>query len=654
MPSYLSSLSDKSISEKRHSFHKKWTSFEYKFNPFFLRAKRSCIINNIILVFNEPVQLGVDAIVLRDAVSPEVLETYNESSPEVTISGSTILLIDPVSLYLQYEIQYSVEIGANVILDLSGNAFAGIAEGDWLFTTADKQTQTINFTSLPPRSYGDANFPLNASALSSLAITYEVVEGPISISGSTVTIEGAGNVTIRTTQSGNDTYQAAVSVEQSFVLSKDSQNITFGSLSSKTFGDAEFTLSPTVASGLEVTLSVVSGPVILAENQVIIVGAGLAVIAANQAENDLYAAASEVQRSFTVTEKSQTITFNTPADKTFGDAGFDLDATSDSGLEISYEVLFDDPATITGNILSIHGVGSIRISATQLGNSNYSTASSIIRAFTVSKANQTITFNAPADKAYGDAYFDLKATNDSELAISYFIISGNATISGNTVTITGLGSVTIRATQAGSSNYNLASSIDKSFTVNQKAITITADAKSKVFGESDPALTYQITSGALESGDSFTGSLTREVGEDTGIYTINVGSISTGANYNVSYVSADLTISQKAITITADAKSKVFGEADPALTYQITSGALASGGSFTGSLARAEGEDVNTYAINVGDVSAGSNYNTSYVSADLTISKANQTIAITSIIDKVITDTSFGVTANTTSGLTLA
>jgi hypothetical protein len=654
LPSYLSSLSDKSISEKRHSFHKKWTSFEYKFNPFFLRAKRSCIINNIILVFNEPVQLGVDAIVLRDAVSPEVLETYNESSPEVTISGSTILLIDPVSLYLQYEIQYSVEIGANVILDLSGNAFAGIAEGDWLFTTADKQTQTINFTSLPPRSYGDANFPLNASALSSLAITYEVVEGPISISGSTVTIEGAGNVTIRTTQSGNDTYQAAVSVEQSFVLSKDSQNITFGSLSSKTFGDAEFTLSPTVASGLEVTLSVVSGPVILAENQVIIVGAGLAVIAANQAENDLYAAASEVQRSFTVTEKSQTITFNTPADKTFGDAGFDLDATSDSGLEISYEVLFDDPATITGNILSIHGVGSIRISATQLGNSNYSTASSIIRAFTVSKANQTITFNAPADKAYGDAYFDLKATNDSELAISYFIISGNATISGNTVTITGLGSVTIRATQAGSSNYNLASSIDKSFTVNQKAITITADAKSKVFGESDPALTYQITSGALESGDSFTGSLTREVGEDTGIYTINVGSISTGANYNVSYVSADLTISQKAITITADAKSKVFGEADPALTYQITSGALASGGSFTGSLARAEGEDVNTYAINVGDVSAGSNYNTSYVSADLTISKANQTIAITSIIDKVITDTSFGVTANTTSGLTLA
>jgi hypothetical protein len=654
LPSYLSSLSDKSISEKRHSFHKKWTSFEYKFNPFFLRAKRSCIINNIILVFNEPVQLGVDAIVLRDAVSAEVLETYNESSPEVTISGSTILLIDPVSLYLQYEIQYSVEIGANVILDLSGNAFAGIAEGDWLFTTADKQTQTINFTSLPPRSYGDANFPLNASALSSLAITYEVVEGPISISGSTVTIEGAGNVTIRTTQSGNDTYQAAVSVEQSFVLSKDSQNITFGSLSSKTFGDAEFTLSPTVASGLEVTLSVVSGPVILAENQVIIVGAGLAVIAANQAENDLYAAASEVQRSFTVTEKSQTITFNTPADKTFGDAGFDLDATSDSGLEISYEVLFDDPATITGNILSIHGVGSIRISATQLGNSNYSTASSIIRAFTVSKANQTITFNAPADKAYGDAYFDLKATNDSELAISYFIISGNATISGNTVTITGLGSVTIRATQAGSSNYNLASSIDKSFTVNQKAITITADAKSKVFGESDPALTYQITSGALESGDSFTGSLTREVGEDTGIYTINVGSISTGANYNVSYVSADLTISQKAITITADAKSKVFGEADPALTYQITSGALASGGSFTGSLARAEGEDVNTYAINVGDVSAGSNYNTSYVSADLTISKANQTIAITSIIDKVITDTSFGVTANTTSGLTLA
>ena len=118
---------------------------------------------------------------LRDAVSGEVLKTYNESSTEVSISGGTILLIDPASPYLQYETQYSVEIGGNMIQDLSGNPFTGIAEGDWLFTTADRQLQTISFTTLSTRSYGDANFNLVASASSSLPITYEVVAGPASI-----------------------------------------------------------------------------------------------------------------------------------------------------------------------------------------------------------------------------------------------------------------------------------------------------------------------------------------------------------------------------------------------------------------------------------------------------------------------------------------
>ncbi|MGL1888875.1 MAG: Ig-like domain-containing protein, partial [Reichenbachiella sp.] len=500
------------------------------------------IINNIIVFFNEPVQLGVGAIILTDAVSGAVLETYNENSPEVSISGGTGLVIDPSSPYLLYETQYSVEIGSNVIQDLSGNPFEGIAEGDWLFTTADKQTQSISFSTLPTRVYGSGDFTLNASATSSLPIIYEVVEGPISIEGSTVSILGAGDVTIRATQAGNDTYQAAVSVEQSFTVTQQAQSISFGSQPDKIFGVAPFALSATASSGFEVGFTVVSGPALISSGDVIITGVGTITIAANQSGDENIASADEVQRTITVSKSTQIITFNTPANKVFGDA-VNLDATSNSGLEINYSVL-----------------------------------------------------------------------------------SGPATVTENTVSITGVGTVNIRASQAGNVNYTAAADVDRSFTITQKSITITADAVSKIYGEADPSLTYQITTGALESGDDFTGSLSRVSGEDAGTYVVNVETVSAGANYNLSFTSADFTITQKSITITADAVSKIYGEADPSLTYQITAGTLESGDDFTGSLSRLSGEDAGAYAVNVETVSAGSNYNVSFTSSDLTITQKSITI----------------------------
>ncbi len=54
------------------------------------------------------------------------------------------------------------------------------------------------------------------------------------------------------------------------------------------------------------------------------------------------------------------------------------------------------------------------------------------------------------------------------------------------------------------------------------------------------------------------------------------------------------------MTVTADPQTKTYGEADPALTYQITSGALVNGDSFTGGLVRAPGENVGSYAISQG------------------------------------------------------
>jgi len=79
--------------------------------------------------------------------------------------------------------------------------------------------------------------------------------------------------------------------------------------------------------------------------------------------------------------------------------------------------------------------------------------------------NQTISFGALAPKTFGDAPFTLTATATSGLPVSFSIVSGPATISGNTLTITGAGTVVVRASQPGNSSFNPAPNVDQSFIV---------------------------------------------------------------------------------------------------------------------------------------------------------------------------------------------
>lgn len=80
------------------------------------------------------------------------------------------------------------------------------------------------------------------------------------------------------------------------------------------------------------------------------------------------------------------------------------------------------------------------------------------------------------------------------------------------------------------------------YLLTKRSITITADAKTKVYGTADPALTYTITSGSLYNESDLTGSLSREPGEDVGIYTINKGTLSLTDNYTMTYIPANFEI----------------------------------------------------------------------------------------------------------------
>jgi hypothetical protein len=125
----------------------------------------------------------------------------------------------------------------------------------------------------------------------------------------------------------------------------------------------------------------------------------------------------------------------------------------------------------------------------------------------------------------------------------------------------------------------------------------------------------------LYGSDKLTGRLLRESGEDAGTYKINQGTLdldnNTKINYNIKFYGGNLTIKPKTLTITADAKTKIIDEKDPVLTY--TSEGLVGTDKISGKLTRDEGENLGTYAIRQGSLSAGNNYSISYTGANLTI-----------------------------------
>lgn len=149
---------------------------------------------------------------------------------------------------------------------------------------------------------------------------------------------------------------------------------------------------------------------------------------------------------------AQTISFAALPDKIFGDPPFSLNATATSGLPITFAIS-SGPAILSGNMLTIVGAGTVTITASQQGDATYASAPQVSRSFTVGKAPQTVTFPAPGSVAYGDAPFLIAASATTGLPVSFTVLSGNVSLSGNTITLTGAGSITIRAAQAGNQHY---------------------------------------------------------------------------------------------------------------------------------------------------------------------------------------------------------
>lgn len=174
--------------------------------------------------------------------------------------------------------------------------------------------------------------------------------------------------------------------------------------------------------------------------------------------------------------KSQTITTGTVENKRITSGPFDLNATASSNLPIKL-VVVSGPATISDKKVTLTGQpGKVIIRASQEGNATFEPAPNVEITFEVKvKDSQKITFATIPTKTLGDAPFVLAATASSNLPIVYNIVSGPATINGNILTLTGLGKVTLKATQAGNETYFAADDVTISFCVAPSKPTITSD-----------------------------------------------------------------------------------------------------------------------------------------------------------------------------------
>jgi len=167
-------------------------------------------------------------------------------------------------------------------------------------------------------------------------------------------------------------------------------------------------------------------------------------------------------------------------------------------------------------------------------------------------------------------------------------------------------------------------------TINPYDIKVKADKRYKQYGDTDPKYSVSVVEGKLQNGDAISeiecGQMTREEGEQIGLYVINQGDYSLGQNYNIVFESGELEIIQAELVIQADKLTKKYGNLDNELTYTIIEGKVSFNDKFEGKLIREEGENIGVYEISQGTLSINENYNMTFKGATFTIEKRALTI----------------------------
>lgn len=195
---------------------------------------------------------------------------------------------------------YYAGLAGTYTLKYKNNCGYGPASNSFNFP-ADTISQTITFPHTDTLTLSPGlRIALPATASSGLPVFYQKISGPGTVLNDSLYVTATGTMIIKALQPGDDIYSPAIPVNDTIIIRKGTQLISFDSIPSKIYPAPAFALTASSSVGLPVSFSVVSGPATISNGNLTILGAGTITVRAAQSGDSNYHAAAPVDRSFCV------------------------------------------------------------------------------------------------------------------------------------------------------------------------------------------------------------------------------------------------------------------------------------------------------------------------------------------------------------------
>lgn len=339
-----------------------------------------------------------------------------------------------------------------------------------------KLAQTITFPALTATSISTGSVTVAAAASSGLPVSFTTTTPAVctagGANGATITLVAGGTCTVRASQAGNGTFNAAPNVNRNFTVTRLAQTITFPALTAKTMAASPVTVTATASSGLAVVFTTTT-PLVCTPSgpnggEIVLVAVGTCTVRATQPGDGTYNAAPGVNRSFAVAVGAQTITFAPIADARLADT-VTASATASSGLPVTITSTTPAVCTTPGTTdpaVTLLAVGTCTLRATQGGSANWSAAPAVTVSFAVAaKQAQTITFLRPGSSIQPmNRSVTLEATASSGLPVTYTTTTPeHCSVDGSLAVPILSGTCTIQADQAGDATFDAAPTATRTF-----------------------------------------------------------------------------------------------------------------------------------------------------------------------------------------------
>jgi len=465
----------------------------------------------------------------------------------------------------------------------------------------------------------------------------------VTYNGSSTAPTNAGTYAVVATV--NDTvYQGSTS--GTLTISKAGQSISFSTTNSKIYGTADYGPGATVGTGLPIIYEsnnpAVATVITDAENNQLIhvVSAGTAIITARQPGNENYFTVSADQ-TLTVSKAQLQVTADNKQ-RAYGVTDPIFTATYSGFVYGQDATVIDGTPTFTTNATIDSPAGSYTITpdVSALTAANY-TFVAAPGTLAIEIASQTVTFNPLAAISYGAVPFELTATGGtSSNPVTYTSSNENvATITGTTLTIKGVGSTTITASQSGITGEYASATAQQTLVVNPAQLTVSAQNVSRPYNTANPSFVatysgfvYSEDKAVLQGTPDITTVAT--ITSPVGSYPIDValGTLNSN-NYTFVFTPGTLGVDIASQTITFDTMAtKTYGD----LTFDIsaTGGDSGNAVTFTSSnpaVATIEGTTVTIKGAGISTITASQNGNNNFAPAStqqqLTIHKVPLTVS---------------------------